>query len=109
MAAGTSQKIALNIFPTMLMVRLGKVHRGRMVDMRVTNEKLRLRAVATIIYIVGCSESRARDALEATAYRVKEAILVANGATLQAAEDALEQAGGVLAVAIETLQARNAT
>jgi N-acetylmuramic acid 6-phosphate etherase len=103
LAAGTSQKIALNIFSTMLMVRLGKVYRGRMVDMRVTNKKLRLRAIAMIIDIVGCSESQARAAFETAGYRVKEAILVANGASPTAAELALQQAGGVLAIAAEKL------
>jgi N-acetylmuramic acid 6-phosphate etherase len=71
--------------------------------MRVTNKKLRLRAIAMIIDIVGCSESQARAAFETAGYRVKEAILVANGASPTAAELALQQAGGVLAIAAEKL------
>ena len=103
MAAGTSQKIALNIFSTMLMVRLGKVYQGRMVDMRVTNRKLRLRAITMITDLVGCPEPQAREALETTGYRVKNAILVASGATPQAAEHALEQAAGMLPAAMQAL------
>jgi N-acetylmuramic acid 6-phosphate etherase len=43
MKAGTAQKAALNLFSTALMVRLGRVYRGQMVDMRARNAKLRAR------------------------------------------------------------------
>ncbi len=41
--AGTSQKICLNLISTMVMVNLGKVKNGRMINLVATNEKLRLR------------------------------------------------------------------
>ena len=44
--AGTAQKVVLNLFSTMVMVRLGRVYRGLMVHMRPTNEKLRRRVGA---------------------------------------------------------------
>ena len=44
MKAGTAQKIALNLFSTAVMLRLGRVHNGLMVNMRVSNQKLRARA-----------------------------------------------------------------
>jgi len=40
MKAGTSQKICLNLISTMLMVKLGKVKNGMMVDMKPNNKKL---------------------------------------------------------------------
>lgn len=43
MAAGTTQKICLNIISTMVMTRLGKVKNSLMVDMRPTNKKLQRR------------------------------------------------------------------
>ena len=45
MKAGTAQKAALNLFSTAVMVRLGRVYRGQMVDMQARNAKLRARAV----------------------------------------------------------------
>ena len=44
LSAGTSQKIALNLFSTCLMIRLNKVYKGFMVDMKPTNIKLKSRA-----------------------------------------------------------------
>ena len=43
LAAGTTQKICLNIISTMVMTRLGKVKNSLMVDMRPTNKKLQKR------------------------------------------------------------------
>lgn len=94
LAAGTSQKIALNIFSTALMVRLGKVYRGRMIDMRVTNRKLRGRALGIVRDIVGCDEQIARSALEASDYDVKRAILVARGADPDEAVALLDKHAG---------------
>jgi N-acetylmuramic acid 6-phosphate etherase len=103
LTAGTSQKIALNVISTSLMVHMGKVYRGRMVDMRATNQKLRARAVAMVMDITGCSEPEANAALEATRHNVKEAILVAHGATLEEAEQSLRDAGGDLGQAVRDL------
>ena len=44
MKAGTAQKAILNLLSTQIMLRLGHVHRGLMVDMRPQNIKLRGRA-----------------------------------------------------------------
>ena len=44
MKAGTAQKIVLNLFSTAVMVKMGRVYRGLMVDMRARNAKLRRRA-----------------------------------------------------------------
>ena len=40
MKAGTAQKVALNTLSTSLMILLGKVYRGLMVDVRAANAKL---------------------------------------------------------------------
>lgn len=89
LAAGTSQKIALNIFSTALMVGLGRVYRGRMVDMRVTNAKLERRAVSIVCDIVGCDADTARRALEYSGSDVKRAILIARGASPHQADTLL--------------------
>ncbi len=51
--AGTAHKVVLNLFSTLLMIRLGRVHDGMMVDMQPRNEKLRRRAVAMVRRIAG--------------------------------------------------------
>ncbi len=79
MTAGTTQKIALNLFSTLTMIRLGRVYRGMMVDVTPTNAKLRERAVRIVMMAADCDEASARTALETTDYAVKPAILVAMG------------------------------
>ena len=71
MKAGTAQKIVLNLFSTAVMVRMGRVYRGLMVDMRARNAKLRRRAEAMVSEIVRCSGSR-RGALSRTGRRGRE-------------------------------------
>ena len=46
MKAGTAQKIVLNLLSTLVMIRLGRVYRGLMVQMRATNAKLRRRSAS---------------------------------------------------------------
>ncbi|MFC6488107.1 N-acetylmuramic acid 6-phosphate etherase [Nitratireductor sp. GCM10026969] len=96
LAAGTSQKIVLNMLSTALMMRLGKVFRGQMVDMQASNAKLRRRAVAMLTGITGAGEAEAVNALEKTGYRVKPAILVVGGMEAEAAGAALARHGGDL-------------
>ena len=61
--AGTAQKIALNIFSTGVMLQLGRVYRGLMVDMRPSNAKLRQRAERMVGSLAGCEGPAAADAL----------------------------------------------
>ncbi|RIX98424.1 N-acetylmuramic acid 6-phosphate etherase [Aureimonas flava] len=75
LAAGTAQKAALNLFSTLLMIRLGKVFRGRMVDMRPTNAKLRARACRIVSEVTGCSDDEALAALRSSRGSIREAIL----------------------------------
>ncbi|WP_295810779.1 N-acetylmuramic acid 6-phosphate etherase [uncultured Nitratireductor sp.] len=93
MAAGTSQKIAVNLFSTAVMMRLGKVYRGRMVDMKPTNKKLVHRAVEMLMQVADCDEATARGALERTAFHVKPAVLVVHGLAPDEAVAALARNG----------------
>lgn len=97
MKAGTAQKAALNLFSTALMVRLGRVYRGQMVDMLARNDKLRRRAERMLIGLTGCGEEEARAALREAGGKVKlAALMVLRGMERGAAEAALGQAGGHL-------------
>ncbi|MDA0185775.1 N-acetylmuramic acid 6-phosphate etherase [Solirubrobacter phytolaccae] len=63
--AGTAQKLVLNMLSTLTMVRLGKTYGNLMVDVRVTNEKLRDRATRIVEQVTGASRDEAARALEA--------------------------------------------
>ncbi len=94
--AGTSQKVVLNLLSTTIMLRLGRVWRGQMVDMVARNEKLRRRAVRMVCTLSGCTEDAARDALAQADGRVKLAFLVVRGMGVREAGEALAACGGDL-------------
>ncbi|OYQ37797.1 N-acetylmuramic acid 6-phosphate etherase [Niveispirillum lacus] len=96
MKAGTAQKIAINILSTAIMVRLGRVYRGMMVDMRVSNEKLRDRGTRIVVEITGCALPAAAEALQQADGNIRIACLVAVGLPLADAQDQLTNAGGSL-------------
>lgn len=99
--AGTAQKAALNLLSTTLMLRLGHVYRGLMVDMRVTNAKLGRRAIGMVRRIAGGSDAEIEAALAATKGNVKRAVLLRQGMNLEEAETALQAAGGDLHVVLK--------
>jgi len=96
MKAGTAQKAILNLLSTQIMLRLGHVHRGLMVDMRPQNIKLRARATGMVARLAQVDEAAAQAALEAAGWKIKPAVLVAQGFDIAAADAALRQAQGVL-------------
>lgn len=73
--SGTAQKMVLNMISTITMVRAGKVMGNRMVDLRATNEKLRVRAVRMVAELADVDEDTATEALEQCDWRVKDAVL----------------------------------
>ncbi len=79
MKAGTAQKVVLNLISTGIMIRLGRIYRGMMVDMQTTNAKLKRRAEAMVARIADCSEAQAARALEQTGGDIKLAALVVLG------------------------------
>ncbi|MCC5991997.1 MAG: N-acetylmuramic acid 6-phosphate etherase [Rhodobacteraceae bacterium] len=105
MKAATAQKVVLNMISTQLMVRLGHVHDGLMVDMRPQNQKLRIRARDMVMQIAGVSAEAAQSALEQAGWRVKAAILVAHGLDAERARQELAAADGVLRAALAGIRA----
>jgi N-acetylmuramic acid 6-phosphate etherase len=93
MKAGTAQKIVLNLLSTLVMVRLGRVYRGLMVQMRATNAKLRRRAALMVAEITGCGEDAATDAVSRADGDVKIASLMALGVDRVTAETVLDRNG----------------
>lgn len=74
--AGTVTKMALNILSTGVMVQLGKVYGNRMVDVAVTNTKLRDRALRILCDLTDLSRDQAADLLTRSGQRVKLALLM---------------------------------
>lgn len=74
--AGTAQKLVLNMLTTAAMIRLGHVHGNLMIDVRPTNAKLRERARRIVAEISGAAEAEAADALVATDWSARAAILM---------------------------------
>ena len=81
LGAATAQKITLNMMSTLAAIHLGHVHDGYMVNLRADNKKLRSRAARIVAAISGESEDTAASHLEASAGAVKEAVLLAAGAS----------------------------
>ena len=99
--AGTAQKITLNGLSTLLMILLGRVYRGLMVDVRASNEKLVRRSEDMLVQLTGCSQGDARNALNSASGSVKLAVLLLHGCNLKLAEDLLDRAKGHLGKALD--------
>lgn len=79
MKAGTAQKVVLNLISTGIMLRMGRVYRGMMVNMQATNVKLKRRAEAMVARIAGCREAEAASALAQSEGDIKLAALMVLG------------------------------
>jgi N-acetylmuramic acid 6-phosphate etherase len=90
--AGTAQKVALNTLSTLLMILLGKVYRGLMVDVRAVNEKLVKRSEDMLMQLTGRSRDDARDALSRANGSVKIAVMLLHGCDLESAKQLLSTA-----------------
>ncbi|MBT7362847.1 MAG: N-acetylmuramic acid 6-phosphate etherase, partial [Rhodospirillaceae bacterium] len=100
MTAGTAQKITLNLLSTLIMIRLGRVYRGMMVDVIASSDKLRDRAARIVMEAAGVEEDPARQALAASENAVKPAVLIARGLSLADALALLDTHGGDLRLAL---------
>jgi len=95
--AGTVQKVTLNMISTGTFTRLGYTYRGRMVNVVVTNDKRRARAVRLVAELGGTSMEMAARALSDARGDTKAAILMLRrGVSAQQAADLLSAAGGNL-------------
>jgi N-acetylmuramic acid 6-phosphate etherase len=96
MKAGTAQKVVLNLISSGIMLRLGRVYRGMMVNMQPTNAKLKRRAEAMVAQIAHCDPSHATRSLERAEGNIKAAVLLALGVDKMDAETVLKNCGGNL-------------
>jgi N-acetylmuramic acid 6-phosphate etherase len=99
--AGTAQKIALNAISTAVMIKLGYVYGGLMVEMRPTNAKLRERAVRIVAELAGTDIDTARATLT-EAGLIKIAVVMLKKRISRAdAEAALAAVGGNVRKALQ--------
>ena len=82
MKAGTAQRVALNLLSSLLMIRLGRVYDGLMVDVQASNAKLARRREAIVRRLTGRSLDDARHALTRAGGNIKLAVLLVDGCDL---------------------------
>jgi len=102
MKSGTAQKLVLNMITTTAMVRLGKVYENMMIDLQMTNLKLKERAKRVVMTITGVEYDEAADYLAQAGGHVKTALVMIKAhVNREEAQRRLEQADGFVRAAIE--------
>lgn len=97
MKSGTAQKMVLNMLSTGTMVKLGKVYGNLMVDVKVTNQKLAIRAQRLVMHLAEVNEQTAQSLLAQCNNEVKTAIVMhKRQVTVDKARELLNQANGLL-------------
>jgi N-acetylmuramic acid 6-phosphate etherase len=74
MKAGTAQRVALTVLSSLVMIRLGRVYRGLMVEIQGINAKLARRSEGILMQLAGIDRNAAREALSGTGGDLKAAI-----------------------------------
>jgi N-acetylmuramic acid 6-phosphate etherase len=96
MKAGTAQKLILNMLSTAVMIRLGRVYNNWMVDLGMTNAKLRGRGLQILQEAAGVSAPEAKRAL-ARSGSIRVALVMLNaGISASEARRSLRRSGGNL-------------
>jgi N-acetylmuramic acid 6-phosphate etherase len=106
MKAGTAQRIALNLLSSLLMILLGRVYEGLMVDMQAVNDKLVRRSEDMLLRLTARSRAEVREALERAGGSVKLAVLLLHGLSPDEAVALLRRAGGQLRAALALIGRR---
>ena len=102
MKSGTAQKLVLNMITTTAMIRLGKVYENMMIDLQMTNLKLRERAKRIVMTITGISYDEAVDYLTKSDFHVKSAlVMIKANVSLSEAKAKLKRANGFVRTAID--------
>jgi N-acetylmuramic acid 6-phosphate etherase len=81
------------------MIRLGRVYRGLMVDLKAVNKKLIRRSEEILTELSGCSRDEAHEALRRADGNVKTALLLLEGCDLDEASRPVHRSAGHLCVA----------
>ncbi|MGQ9818646.1 MAG: N-acetylmuramic acid 6-phosphate etherase [Candidatus Kapaibacteriales bacterium] len=110
MKSGTAQKFILNMLSTASMVRLGKTFGNVMIDLQMTNNKLRERAKKIIMDITSVDYDTAVEFLEKADWHVKTALVMILGKVDQfTAKRLINDANGFVKIAIKMAQELDGT
>ncbi len=102
MKSGTAQKLVLNMITTTAMIRLGKVYENMMIDLQMTNLKLRERAKRIVMTTTGISYDEAVGYLTKSDFHVKSAlVMIKANVSLSEAKARLKRANGFVRAAID--------
>ncbi|WP_019375966.1 N-acetylmuramic acid 6-phosphate etherase [Virgibacillus halodenitrificans] len=102
MKAATAHKMILNMITTTAMIKIGKVYENLMVDVKVSNKKLKDRAISIVSTITNVAEEKATEILEITNFEVKPAIVMLKAnVSFEEAQSYITQEGGFVREAIE--------
>lgn len=105
MKSATAQKMVLNMITTGAMIRQGKIYENVMVDLMLTNEKLKERAKRIIMMFADVSYDEAARLLDDSGGHVKTALLMALGdLSKPEAESLLKEHDGFIRKAFLSLQ-----
>lgn len=108
MKSGTAQKLILNMITTTAFIRMGKTYENMMVDLQLTNNKLRERAKKIIMTITGVSYSNAEKYLSLSGDHVKTAIvMIVACVTKTSAQILLKKSSGFVREAISLSEKKN--
>lgn len=93
--AGTTTKLILNMISTISMIRIGKIYKNYMVDVKMSNQKLITRGTNIVCEVTGCSKDEAKNALARSEGGVRTAIvMILLGCEKEEAEKALKGVNG---------------
>jgi N-acetylmuramic acid 6-phosphate etherase len=104
MKAGTAQRIAMNLLSSVLMIRMGRVYEGLMVDVQASNKKLEKRSEDMLRHLTGRSIEEVRTSLVNAEGSVKLAVLLLHGCRPEEGKALLDRTGGRLRVALAELR-----
>jgi N-acetylmuramic acid 6-phosphate etherase len=107
MKSGTAQKLVLNMITTATMIRLGKVYENMMIDLQMTNQKLRERSKRIVMTITGVHYEEAAERLDQAGGHVKTALVMIKAKVdKDEATRRLKRADGFVRAAIENKEYR---
>lgn len=99
--AGTSEKLVLNMLSTAVMVRLGHVYDNLMIDMALTNQKLRERSTRILEEASGQKPQAVEHALRQSGHDLRVAlVMLKKGVSAAAAKKKLTESKGNLRAAL---------
>jgi N-acetylmuramic acid 6-phosphate etherase len=105
MKAGTAQRVTLNLLSSLVMIRLGRVHGGLMVDVQAISAKLVRRSEMILHRLTGRGSEDVAEALRRANGSVKLAVLLLHGCSPDEGARVLERAGGRLRSALQSIGA----